>query len=152
MSKSVFINRSSSKEARAAFSDAVKTIQNDKQSVFIFPEGTRSYATEPRMLPFKKGAFHLAIQAGVPVVPIVVGNYSRLLDVKNMRFESGTIPVSVLEPVSTEGMTGDDVVDLSAKVQRAMEDELIKVSKAAVERGVAVDGKGVSGVTEAIKQ
>ncbi|KAF4555736.1 1-acyl-sn-glycerol-3-phosphate acyltransferase-like protein [Elsinoe fawcettii] len=152
LSKTVFINRSSNKEARAAFSNATKTMREEKQNVFIFPEGTRSYATEPKMLPFKKGAFHLAIQAGVPIVPVVVGNYSRLLDVKKKKFQSGSIPISVLEPVSTEGLTGDDVGDLLAKVQRAMEEELVKVSKVAVERGVAVEGKGVTGVKEAVKQ
>ncbi|KAF2222430.1 1-acyl-sn-glycerol-3-phosphate-acyltransferas-like protein [Elsinoe ampelina] len=152
LSKTVFINRSSSKEARAAFSNAVKTMREERQSVFIFPEGTRSYATEPRMLPFKKGAFHLAIQAGVPVVPVVVGNYSRLLDVKRKRFGKGSIPISVLPAVSTEGLTGDDVGDLVAKVQRMMEEELVRVSKVAVERGVAVEGKGVNSVKDAIQQ
>ena len=64
-----------------------------RQNVFIFPEGTRSYAREPVMLPFKKGAFHLAIQAGVDVCPVVAENYSRVLDVRAKRFVGGTIRV-----------------------------------------------------------
>lgn len=44
----------------------------------MFPEGTRTTFETPNMLPFKKGAFHLAIQAGVPIVPVVCENYWRL--------------------------------------------------------------------------
>lgn len=44
----------------------------------MFPEGTRHSAQETGMLPFKKGAFHLAIQAGVPIIPVVCQNYWHL--------------------------------------------------------------------------
>lgn len=70
----------------------------DQQSVFIFPEGTRSYADHATMLPFKKGAFHLAVQAQVPIVPVVVANYSHILSLKRKRFTSGTIPVKGRQP------------------------------------------------------
>lgn len=68
-------------------------MNKERQTVFIFPEGTRSYASQPDMLPFKKGAFHLAVQAQVPIVPIVVANYSSVLDVKRKVFVSGKVPV-----------------------------------------------------------
>jgi lysophosphatidate acyltransferase len=45
------------------------------------------------MLPFKKGAFHFAIQAGVPIVPVVVANYSHLFSVKKRRFEAGRVKI-----------------------------------------------------------
>jgi lysophosphatidate acyltransferase len=64
-----------------------------KQSVWIFPEGTRSYADTPMLLPFKKGAFHFAIQAGVPIVPVVAANYNHLFSIKDRRFESGDIKI-----------------------------------------------------------
>ncbi|TKX23625.1 acyltransferase-like protein 2 [Elsinoe australis] len=152
LSKTVFINRASNKEARAAFSNAVTTMREERQSVFIFPEGTRSYAKEPRLLPFKKGAFHLAIQAGVPIVPVVVANYSGVLDVKRRRFERGSIPVSVLPKVETKGLKAEDVGELLERVQRDMEAELKRVSQVAVERGVAVKGEGVTGMKDAVKQ
>ncbi len=63
------------------------------QSVWMFPEGTRSYAEEPGLLPFKKGAFHLAVQAGVPIVPVVVANYSDVFSMKKFRFNSGTVKI-----------------------------------------------------------
>ena len=68
-------------------------MREKRQSVFIFPEGTRSNATEPMLLGFKKGAFHLAIQAKVPIVPIVAACYAGVLSPKEWRFRSGEIPV-----------------------------------------------------------
>jgi len=70
-----------------------------QQSVFVFPEGTRSYFSKADLLPFKRGAFHLAIQAGVPIVPIVVGNYSHVLQLQAMSFESGTIDIRGMPPL-----------------------------------------------------
>jgi lysophosphatidate acyltransferase len=58
-------------------------------------EGTRSYFNKPDLLPFKKGAFHLAVQAGVPVVPVVVQNYSHVLYLQKRTFEPGVIKVKV---------------------------------------------------------
>lgn len=49
-----------------------------KSSLWIFPEGTRTLRPEIDLLPFKKGAFHLAVQSGVPIVPVVCENYWRL--------------------------------------------------------------------------
>jgi lysophosphatidate acyltransferase len=93
LSGSVFIDRNNSNDARAAMAGAANEITTEKQSVYMFPEGTRSYSKEPILLPFKKGAFHLAVQAGVPIVPVVVANYSDVLHVKSWRFRSGSIPV-----------------------------------------------------------
>lgn len=94
LSKTVFINRANRSTARAAFDSAAAHMRREKQSVFIFPEGTRSYATKPDLLPFKKGAFHLAIQAQVPIVPIVVANYAHILNIKARIFRPGVIDVS----------------------------------------------------------
>jgi lysophosphatidate acyltransferase len=91
LSGTVFIDRANSSSARNAMSSAANEIKNAKQSVYMFPEGTRSYSKEPMLLPFKKGAFHLALQAGVPIVPVVVANYSDVLFVQGYKFRSGTI-------------------------------------------------------------
>lgn len=95
LSGTVFIDRTNRKNAFAAFDSAVKEIQSNKQSVWIFPEGTRSYFNKPDLLPFKKGAFHLAVQAGVPIVPVVVQNYSHVLHLQNRTFEPGMIKIKV---------------------------------------------------------
>lgn len=93
LSGTVFIDRGNAKDARQAMAGAATEIREEKQSVYMFPEGTRSYAKDPTLLPFKKGAFHLAVQAGVPVVPVVVACYSDVLHVQSWRFRSGKIPV-----------------------------------------------------------
>jgi lysophosphatidate acyltransferase len=93
LSGTVFIDRANSSSARHAMAGAAEEISRDKQSVYMFPEGTRSYAKEPTLLPFKKGAFHLAVQAGVPIVPVVVANYSNVLYLQEFKFNSGTIPM-----------------------------------------------------------
>lgn len=120
LSGTVFIDRANRKNAFASFDSAVKQIQTKNQSVWIFPEGTRSNFTEPDLLPFKKGAFHLAIQAGVDIVPVVVGNYSHLFNWKAQRSESGTCQVRVLEPISTKGLTSQDVDQLARGIREDM--------------------------------
>jgi lysophosphatidate acyltransferase len=93
LSGTVFIDRVDRSQAMKAFEGAAKEMREHRQSVFIFPEGTRSYAEKPVLLPFKKGAFHLAVQAGVDILPVVAENYSRVLNVKARTFNSGTIRV-----------------------------------------------------------
>jgi lysophosphatidate acyltransferase len=93
LSGTVFIDRVDRSQAMKAFEGAAREMQEYQQNVFIFPEGTRSYAEMPVLLPFKKGAFHLAVQAGVDILPVVVENYSRVLNIRAMRFNSGTIRV-----------------------------------------------------------
>jgi len=93
LSGSIFIDRKNSNDAREAMKGAANEIRAKRQSVYMFPEGTRSYTKDPVLLPFKKGAFHLAVQAGVPVVPVVVANYSHVLYIRGLVFNSGKIPI-----------------------------------------------------------
>ncbi|TGZ85419.1 1-acylglycerol-3-phosphate O [Ascodesmis nigricans] len=120
LSGTVFIDRANRKNALAAFGNAVKEIQGNKQSVWIFPEGTRSYFSKPDLLPFKKGAFHLAVQASVPIVPVVVQNYSHVLHLQDRTFEPGTIKIKVLPPIETKDLTAEDVNDLVVKTREEM--------------------------------
>lgn len=98
LSGTVFIDRKNRDTAVKAFEGAAMEMKRERQSVFIFPEGTRSYASGPEMGDFKKGAFHLAVQAGMPIVPVVCANYWGVLSVKEKRFIGGRIPVKG-EPV-----------------------------------------------------
>lgn len=93
LSGSVFIDRANRDSARTAMSGAAAEIKSRRQSVYMFPEGTRSYYKEPGLLPFKKGAFHLAVQAQVPIVPVVVANYSDVLYVQGWWYKPGNILV-----------------------------------------------------------
>ncbi|RQM06363.1 hypothetical protein DH86_00001155, partial [Scytalidium sp. 3C] len=124
--------------ARAAMSGAADEMNREKQSVYMFPEGTRSYAQEPMLLPFKKGAFHLAVQGQVPIVPVVVANYAHILSVKKLRFKSGSIPVKVLKPIETKGLTTADVDKLTTDVRQLMLDEIIALTAKARGEPIAV--------------
>ncbi|EFX00370.1 1-acylglycerol-3-phosphate acyltransferase [Grosmannia clavigera kw1407] len=128
LSGTVFIDRANSQDARQAMSGAADAIRSRRQSVYIFPEGTRSHSVEPTLLPFKKGAFHLAVQAGVPIVPVVVANYSHIYLTAKFRFRTGRIPVKVLDPIPTVGLTADDVADLTTRVRDLMLRELIALT------------------------
>lgn len=93
LAKAIFIERTNAQGARAAMKGAGQTMTERQQSVFIFPEGTRSYTKEPVLLPFKKGGFHLAVEAGAPIVPCVVANYSHLVWLKSCVLRPGKIPI-----------------------------------------------------------
>lgn len=120
LSGTVFIDRANRANAVAVFDDAVRQMRADRQSVWIFPEGTRSNFTTPDILPFKKGAFHLAIQAGVDIVPVVVQNYSGMFNWRARRCEDGTCRIRVLEPISTAGLSAADVDRLAREVRETM--------------------------------
>jgi lysophosphatidate acyltransferase len=143
LSNTVFIDRGNHKSAIAAFDDAAKHIRENRQSVFIFPEGTRSYYDKPDLLPFKKGAFHLAVKAQVPIVPIVCANYSYILSFRKPMFNSGHIPVKVLKPVETKGLGPEDVEDLMKWVREEMLLAIKELSELTKKRngGVATHAK-----------
>ena len=87
----VWIDRGNNAKAVRSLMAAGETMKAQRMALWLFPEGTRSMREHHDMLPFKKGAFHIAVQAGVPIVPVVCENYWRLYR-KNV-FESGTLKV-----------------------------------------------------------
>ncbi|KAI1974011.1 1-acylglycerol-3-phosphate O-acyltransferase [Ophidiomyces ophidiicola] len=129
LSGTVFIDRANRQTALKAFDGAAEQMKKQKQSVFIFPEGTRSYSAEPCLLPFKKGAFHLAVQAGVDIVPVVVENYSHVLNIKKWRFSAGSIRIKVLPAISTHGFTSTDVDSLAIRTRETMLAALMDLNK-----------------------
>ncbi|KAJ9498863.1 1-acylglycerol-3-phosphate O-acyltransferase [Exophiala xenobiotica] len=142
LSGTVFIDRVDRSQAMKAFEGAATAMKEKRQSVLIFPEGTRSYSAEPMLLPFKKGAFHLAVQAGVPIVPIVAENYSKVLNIKARRFNSGTIRVKVLDPIQTKGLTAADVDNLTRDTREKMLDAITAMGRD--QRSLSVESKKVS--------
>ncbi|KAJ5171835.1 20S cyclosome subunit (BimA/Nuc2/Cdc27) [Penicillium capsulatum] len=120
LSRTVFIDRANRETAMKAFDGAVDEMRVHRQSVFIFPEGTRSYSDDPMLLPFKKGAFHLAIKAGVPIVPVVTENYAHVMSPRHRRFDAGAIKVKVLPPIITKDLTSADVDQLTVSTRESM--------------------------------
>jgi len=88
-------------------------------SVMIFPEGTRS--TSAQMLPFKDGAFRLAVDAGVAILPLALHGTRDALPKHDWRFNRSNATVRVLEPVETAGLTADDVPALRDRVREIIE-------------------------------
>lgn len=90
----------------------------------MFPEGTRN--DSGKLLPFKKGAFHLAIASGCPIQPVVVSRYTFL---GNHRFDDGHITINILPAIPTENLTKDDLLPLMEKTYKAMSDYLDKAAE-----------------------
>jgi len=95
--------------------DACRAWLKAGMSVLIFPEGT--YAPDGHLLPFKAGAFVLAIEEQVPVVPVVIRNAGEIMWRASLVARPGTVDVVVLPPVLTTGLGPDDVDDLSDRVR-----------------------------------
>ncbi|XP_059906461.1 1-acyl-sn-glycerol-3-phosphate acyltransferase beta [Gadus macrocephalus] len=103
----VFINRKKTSDAKSVMAEAAKTMLDDQIRLWVFPEGTRNQKGD--LLPFKKGAFHLAVAAQAPIIPIVFSSYSNFYLRKEKQFNSGTIRLKILPKIDTKGMTSDDV-------------------------------------------
>ena len=95
----VMIDRKNAASAIEAMAPLVKAMREEGRSVALAPEGTRSVS--PKLGPFKKGAFHLAMQAGVPIVPIVIHNAGDVAPKGDFVFRPATVEVDVLPPVDT---------------------------------------------------
>jgi 1-acyl-sn-glycerol-3-phosphate acyltransferase len=106
--------RGKMESARDAMGIAVETLRR-RVSVMIFPEGTRSPKEE--MLPFKDGAFRLAIEAGVPVLPLVLTGTRDALAKHDWRMNPARATVVVLDPIETTGLTLNDVTALKERVR-----------------------------------
>ncbi|KAJ5523355.1 hypothetical protein N7513_012899 [Penicillium frequentans] len=131
----------------SAFDGAVDEMKTHQQSVFIFPEGTRSYSDEAMLLPFKKGAFHLAIRAGVPIVPVVTENYAHIMSPRAWRFDAGTIRIKVLPPIETKNMTAADVDQLTTLTRDSMLKSILEMAQT-LENKVEPQANGVSTAIE----
>jgi 1-acyl-sn-glycerol-3-phosphate acyltransferase len=88
---------------------------SDRISVMMFPEGTRS--PDGQLLPFKPGAFKLAVEAGVPVLPIAVAGSAAGMPKGSIWVRPTTITLRILDPVSTAGLKGYDVRKLRDDVR-----------------------------------
>ena len=108
------LTRGDSTSAAAAL-DASRDRLDSNVSVMIFPEGTRSKTGELRE--FKSGAFRLAIEAQVPILPLAVYGTRDALRKHDWRLGYAEAEVRVLDPVSTEGLTLDDMPALRDRVR-----------------------------------
>lgn len=116
------IDRSNRERALETVEAATARIRSGR-SFGVFAEGTRAKPGE--FLPFKKGAFYMAAQAGVPIVPIAIKNTDHLMGKGTGEARPGTIQMVMLPPVSTVGISSDeDVKGLVARVHEVIGREL----------------------------
>ena len=112
----VLIERGNAAKAKAAMLKTTDTLQHQDTSIWVFAEGTRNLGKG--LLPFKKGAFQMAITAGVPIVPICCSNYKRTMRLN--RWRSGHLRIRALPPISTVSMTLDDMPALMERCREQM--------------------------------
>ncbi|MFT2111197.1 1-acylglycerol-3-phosphate O-acyltransferase [Marinomonas sp. 2405UD68-3] len=123
-SGNILINRNNRQKAIATIDQIVDQMNSSHLSIWMFPEGTRSRGRG--LLPFKAGAFHAAVQAGLPVVPVVCSNTHN--QIKLSRWNNGTVKVEMLPPISTKNMSLEEVTMLMEQCHQQMENKLAELS------------------------
>jgi 1-acyl-sn-glycerol-3-phosphate acyltransferase len=110
----VEVDRGNKESARQAMAEMRERLQR-KLSVLVFPQGTRS--PDGTVGPFREGAFRLAIEAGVDVVPLVVDGTAESLPKGSIAFNKTSATLTVLPPVSTRGLSVEDAPALAERVR-----------------------------------
>jgi 1-acyl-sn-glycerol-3-phosphate acyltransferase len=111
------VDRQDREGALASLDLAAKAMKGGT-SFLIYPEGTRS--PDGRLLPFKHGAFALAIQAGVPVIPVACAGAHRILPKGSLGMRPGEVTVRFCPPVDATGYTFEGRRELSDRVRSAI--------------------------------
>ncbi|MBI3543878.1 MAG: 1-acyl-sn-glycerol-3-phosphate acyltransferase [Deltaproteobacteria bacterium] len=111
----IMIDRQNRTHSLAGLDVAKEAMEKDGKSIWIFAEGTRDRGE--RLLPFKKGAFHIAVAAQKPIVPFAHQHLFSYFDVNKRQVTGGELVIKVLDPVPTVGLTAADVPRLMADVR-----------------------------------
>ncbi|AXO89233.1 1-acylglycerol-3-phosphate O-acyltransferase [Pseudomonas parafulva] len=112
----VLVDRKNAYQARKALQTTTRILR-DGTSIWIFPEGTRNPSEQ--LLAFKKGAFHMALEAGVPIVPVCVSRYTQRLNLNSWRRR--TVIVRSLPPIATRGLSQQDLPALMEQCRTQMQ-------------------------------
>ena len=116
----ILIDRNNSNKAMSTMNITVKKITNNKLSVWMFPEGTRSRGRG--LLPFKTGAFRTAAQANVPIVPICASNQEGTI--KFGRWNNGKIIIELLDPIYFSPNSKDNARIIADKTHALMKEKI----------------------------
>lgn len=129
ISGNILIDRSNRSKAHNTITQVADQIKKRNISVWMFPEGTRSRGRG--MLPFKTGAFHAAMAAGVPVVPVCVSTTQGRI--KLNRWNNGVVIVEMLPPVDTSKYTREQVRELAEDCRQMMIKRITELDKEVIE-------------------
>lgn len=113
-----FIDRVRGEKARSTLNAVNSRVKLDNIKLWVFPEGTRRNTGE--LHAFKKGAFHMAIDEQIPILPVVFSSYCSFLNDKMKILNAGNIIITALPPISTANLTKDDLPELMERVHRQM--------------------------------
>ncbi len=114
----ISIDRSNRQRALESLRGAGEKIRAEKSAVIIYPEGTRSRTG--RLQPFKKGAFMLAIEAAVPIVPVVVTGSYDIMRPDRPIIRPAIIHLRFQPPIPAAGRGSDAAEELMEQVRRSM--------------------------------
>ncbi|MFL2680187.1 MAG: lysophospholipid acyltransferase family protein [Candidatus Actinomarina sp.] len=105
------IDRKNAQMNLPKINSSIQKVIDDNNSIMIFPEGTRS--NQKDLLPFKKGAAHIAKQFNLPIIPVVTHNSHNLMIKGAVWFKSGKIDIEILDPITNiEDYEVDELTDL----------------------------------------
>ncbi|MEZ5175903.1 MAG: lysophospholipid acyltransferase family protein [Acidimicrobiia bacterium] len=113
------VDRQAGGSSRQAINDGVRLAAERGYSLMVFPEGTRSGGEE--LLPFKKGAFRIAIDTGLPILPVAIEGTDRISTPGSKLFFPGHARIRVLPPIETAELTNkDDLTPLMRATEAAI--------------------------------
>jgi 1-acyl-sn-glycerol-3-phosphate acyltransferase len=121
----IILNRGRSRKAVAVMEATSEAINQQRKSIWVFPEGTRSRGRG--LGSFKKGAFHTAIAAGAPITMVCAGEYHGKTRGWSGRREP--VPMRILPPVETQGLTSADVPELIARCHQQMSEAIAGLAR-----------------------
>ncbi|WP_194091287.1 1-acylglycerol-3-phosphate O-acyltransferase [Vibrio hibernica] len=124
----ILIDRANRTKAAGTIGQIAEQIKKNKVSVWMFPEGTRSRGRG--LLPFKTGAFHAAIAAQVPIVPIICSSTDK---VKLNRWNNGHVIVEMLPAIDTNDYSKENVRQLLKECRNQMKDKLAQLDAEVLE-------------------
>jgi len=129
----VILNRGRSTRAVAAMRTASDAITRERKSIWVFPEGTRSRGRG--LGSFKKGAFHMAVAAGAPITMVCAGEYHGKS--RGWTGRRDPVPVRILPPIETGGLTNDDIPELMQQCHRKMQKAISELTRRDTSQGTA---------------
>ncbi len=98
----IMVDRKSPESGMKSIEEAKELMKNKGISVLVFPEGTRSKTGE--LLPFKRGAFHLAAKVGYPVVPVTIVDSDKIMPKGSFKLKKGTVKLIFDSPINTDNI------------------------------------------------
>lgn len=120
----ILVDRSATGKNSSAVEMAVRHLKDNDCYLWVFPEGTRSQGH--KMKRFKQGAFKMAIMTQTPIIPMFTKPLNTVLDIRNKVAKGGYLGIKIAQPISTLGMTLEDLPSLISKCEELYKQEISK--------------------------